>query len=437
MRIAVVEKAQIAGELIPHLKKLMAQDEFEEVFYLGNDVLARWEQQPPDRIILSRHTPVHENMSLNMWISRLANWSVLRNTHIILLTEPIQPDDHLVQTCVSNGITNIIEEPHERAGIDPGEIVDVLQNPRGASAVSKYRPAEPPGKSSHTLPGTHSTSSTEEKSMRTYFNRRPKAMKEKERGSGNIDGGRDAVRAVRQIIVVQGMGGGVGTTLTAVKVAQQLTQMNATVWLLDWDPRGALASWLGKIPPDQSCWEAADTPDIAQTRPWTQHIWAADPKHCPKLHVLTSNGHHPERPIIWDPGQTEDMMRWGMRTFDFIVVDAGSQWAETRHAQILSMADGAVLVTGSHWHHQRLAVQWLRWAEANQWPINERHFWIGIEHGVDKQGQREWERAVGERWVSTVDLNAPPTMAPFELLAATVTARFTLPPLHSAIAREE
>jgi MinD-like ATPase involved in chromosome partitioning or flagellar assembly len=224
--------------------------------------------------------------------------------------------------------------------------------------------------------------------------------------------------AARQTIVVQGLGGGVGTTRVSTEIAKRMAGLGRTL-LLDWDARGAVGMWLNSVPPDDRCWEASELPDWRPTAPWAKRVWP----YMPSLDVLTAQGRYPERAIEWRDAETEDLLRWAGRQYDYVVVDAGGLWSDLRHAVVTGLADVAVGVTGAFALHQTLALRWLEWTAANDWRVADRHWWIGTGYGGTLRGRRSWERMVGERWMLAIDWTATAQSDPWTPLVAGITLR--------------
>ena len=426
MRIVIVDEARFCGWIIPKLQALLPQERFEEANFLAAQMVDAWQADAPDVVVLTRHSQgvVHER-SLDEWIRRITSTV---HTRIVLITEPIDPPgDRLMRLCADLGINDVVQaEPIGQEQIV--EIADVIQHPKGPWAMAPYR--------SHHDP--HEEPSTPDKRQpigeASYFKRRPKfgigvakeRNREPQKQQTDAEDTSPVARpprmpmsyAVRQLIAVQGMGGGVGSTMVATQLARALTQLGR-VLLLDWDARGAVSAWLGDQPPNDHCWETPQMPDVREVRRWAERVWHYEVQ----FHVLTSNGHFPERPIVWSEVEMDDLIRWAQRQYDYVVVDLGGGWSDPRCAWVTAMADVSVLVSGPYEYHQALALRWQQWTQANEWLVADRHLWVGVGYGITKTQKRQWERVVGERWTSIMDRASAAEDEPLRAILAAVTTR--------------
>lgn len=429
MKIVIVDEARFCGWLIPKLHAVLSQDTFEEANYLATPLVTAWRDHPPDVVVLSRHAQgiAHEK-SLEDWVEHIATKI---QTRIVLITESIDPPgDKLMRVCADVGVNDVVQgDPIGAEQI--AEIADVIKNPRGSWAMAPYRHSYRHDDEERT------TNDTKRQAVgnASYFKRRPKLGMSKskdasepsiERVSNRKDLPTDSTRhpqksvsyAVRQIIAVQGLGGGVGATMIAAQLARALTSIGR-VLLLDWDSRGAIQTWLGEASSKERCWEATAMPDVTATKRWATRVWNYDDH----LDVLTSNGHYPERTIELSIDETNDLLRWGQRQYDYVVVDLGTNWANERCALTTAMADCGVLVTGLWDYHQALALHWQQWCEANEWLVAERHLWVATGHGVTKQQRRQWERTIGERLTTVIDYAEEADSQPIKAIMAAATTR--------------
>lgn len=444
MRIAVVDEALFCGTIVAAMRKLLPQDTIVEYNHLGADVLADWQRTQAEIIVLSRHAPVDDGGTVEAWIRRLTGDPAV-TARLIVLSEPVDIGDSVLGTCAECGVNDVIQS----RAVDAQQIVAVIQRPLPASVMAPYRTPVGPANTDRDRTDTQQKTSP-------WYNRRPRLNRAPDPAAEAHDAvgdgtpappskpgirlpklprvGKGALQAhrpdrgsvpagiaVRQLIVIGGMGGGVGTSLTAVALAKELAHLG-TVWLWDWDPRGGLTTWLGQQPPDSQCWEA-DMPDHAEpTRTdWPTRMWAWEKR----IHVLTAQGRYPERPIEWGAHQTHDMVMWGRQHYDFVVVEGGGSWADPRHAILLSMADSVVLVTGAWPYHQALAARWIAWADANDWAGARRRFWVGTGYRLAQRDRQAWEQGVGERWSQTVDWAAAPPPHAWQGLRTALTQRFS------------
>lgn len=433
MRIVIVDEARFCGWLIPKLHAVLPQDTFEEANYLATPLVTAWHDNPPDVVVLSRHAQgiAHEK-PLEDWVQNIA--TKIR-TRIVLITEPLDPPgDKLMRVCAAVGVNDVVQgDPIGPEQI--AEIAEVIKSPRGSWAMAQYR---------HNYRHDDEEATTNDTKRQTvgnasYFKRRPKlgVSKPKDRSESSAEPvpKQSATRpdsrsritrqpqkslsyAVRQIIAVQGLGGGAGATMVATQLAKALTAIGR-VLLIDWDARGAVAAWLGDTPPEDRSWEAATMPDVTAAKRWATRIWNYDTH----LYLLTSNGHYPERAIAVSADDINDLLRWGQRQYDYVVVDLGSSWTDERCASTTAMADVGVLVTGVWDYHQSLALGWQQWADANQWLVAERHLWVGTGHGVTKQQRRQWERTIGERLTTLIDYAEASDDEPIKTIIAAVATR--------------
>ena len=434
MRIVIVDEARFCGWLIPQLKALLPQDNFEEANYLATPLVGSWQDNPPDVVVLSRHAQgVAHEKPLEEWIQNIA--TKIR-TRIVLITEPIDPPgDDLMRVCAAVGVNDVVQgEPIGAEQI--AEIAEVIKNPRGSWAMAQYRH---PYFHDEAEPTNETANKRQTVGEASYFKRRPKLGLGKPKDQSDSSPVRTSTHpasrpqtsrgqvrqakrpvsyAVRQIIAVQGLGGGAGATMVATQLAKALTAIGR-VLLIDWDARGAVAAWLGDTPPEDRCWEAATMPDVTAAKRWATRIWNYD-NH---LNLLTSNGHYPERAIAVSADDINDLLRWGQRQYDYVVVDLGSSWTDERCASTTAMADVGVLVTGVWDYHQSLALGWQQWTDANQWLVAERHLWVGTGHGVTKQQRRQWERTIGERLTTVIDYAEASDDEPIKTIIAAVATR--------------
>ena len=407
MKIRIIDEADRLRGIVSALGRMLPDAEIRQDLFISSIVVGSWANDPPDVLIVSRHTPLYER-SLENWLTQLAHTI----PQIIVVTDPVDPPgDPLIQVCVQQQIFDVIQS----RTLMVASLVEHIHHPATADALAAYRPAD--------LPLGH----PEPIGKRTYFQRRPTLQQ----APGAVDApipirapepvaspldwpdnkahaprpsaesGATAYMA-RQLIAVQGLGGGVGTTMMAVQCARRLAQ-RGRVLLWDWDPRGSVSTWLGTAPPDEHCWETADVPDRYARTPWIHRVW----DYAESLHVLTAQGMYPERPILWSDADMDAMLHWAERQYDYVVVDLGHGWDDPRNALVTGLADVCLGITAPYATFGPRALRWLEWVQDNDWRVASRHGWIGIGHHVAPRDQHAWEKVVGERWMVAIDWDQP------------------------------
>ena len=404
--------SRLKGVMAP-LHRLLPDVTLRQDLMLSSIITQAWDAAIPDCVILSPHTPIYER-SLDAWLTELIG----RGIRVILVSDPYDPPgDSLLQACWRMEMWDVVLSDH----LDASQLAHRLQHPGTAAEWKAYTDALPPPAHAQAL------------GERTYFQRRPQLRAVAPAATPSVATSPHAGEpispmpsprptqpsgpyAARQLIALQGMAGGVGTSMVAVQCARRLSQAG-TVLLWDWDSRGSISTWLGATPPDDHCWERAEVPDRFGQAPWAQRVWHFQPQ----WDVLTAQGLYPERAIIWSDAEMDAMLHWAERYYDYVIVDLGSQWSDPRHALVTGLADTALGITSPWLSSTMIALRWLDWVHTNGWRVAERHAWIGVGHRLATRDQHNWEQHVGERWMARIDWDQPHKGDPLATVMQTIT----------------
>lgn len=399
MRILVMTGPETDETVQGAVQAAFADASVEVLGGLSATTVARLRLSRPDVVILSQDVDPGDR-PVDAWVPDVR----VLTKRLIVLSVPAPPTDPLMRAAADAGADVVLADPDRRlplarlvavlrqASPDPGES-SAPPAPSGAASGPSDRVRQlvagwrqwRPGRSAIPLEWDEAAADPPPRPKPT---RRPPAA--------------PRVMAVRQLVAVGGLGGGRGTSRTAVYLAQALSA-HGNVLLMDWDGRGGLAPWMGE-PPSDRVWEAlragssGSSGSVELVWDWTTRLWELGPHWA----VLTASGRWPERALSGvDVGLVQDVLAWGLAHYDFVVVDVGSDWADRRAQRVYQEAQKAVLCVGTPESDAPRAQRWLAWAEAQGWPVAHQHVWVG--RGSD----RAWRQAMRTRYLADWDRDAP------------------------------
>lgn len=393
MRIMVMDAPDNGASIVDALRAADSEMAVEVLPALTESGLARLRLARPDVVILSQDVDPGDR-ALDAYIGDIRSLA----KRLILLSVPAPPTDPLLRAAAAAGAEVVLAnadrhlplarivaavrqapEPGPAPDTDPAEAREVLgPSDRVRQLVSgwrQWRPGHKPAALEWEAPTPAPVSANRPKPARHSASPR--------------------VMAVRQLVAVGGLGGGRGTSRTAVFLAKALSQ-HGTVFLMDWDARGGLTPWTG-LPPSDRVWEAlqaASTSSVELVWDWVSRLWALDDQWS----VLTAAGRWPERALPGvDTGLIQAVLAWALAQYDFVVVDVGSDWSDPRAQWVYQQAQKAVLCVGTGESEVARAHRWLKWVEIQGWAVSRHPVFVGT--GTDKA----WRQGMRVRWLADWD----------------------------------